>query len=217
MVDDDVTPDNLPSLGLTDWLLLENVLAARFQTKDFRSGLDLVNAIGAAAEEANHHPDLDLRYGHLEVRLMSHDVTAVTSRDVELARQISDLAAQRGIRSDVSAVRQLVLALDTWDIEQVKPFWRTVLGLQQNPHDHGELRDPEGRLPTVWFQPTEEHDAPPQRWHLDLWVSEDSVQQRIADALAAGGSLVSEEHVPEFWVLADAQGNQVCLCTRYGD
>jgi 4a-hydroxytetrahydrobiopterin dehydratase len=39
------------------------------------------------------------------------------------------------------------------------------------------------------------------------------VQPRIDAAVAAGGTLVSDKEAPSFWVLADPQGNQVCLCT----
>ena len=49
------------------------------------------------ADEANHHPDVDLRYPHLTVSLKSHDVDAITARDIRLARKISDLAAEAGV------------------------------------------------------------------------------------------------------------------------
>jgi 4a-hydroxytetrahydrobiopterin dehydratase len=57
------------------------------------SGLRLVNQIGDAAESANHHPDLLLTYPKVEVTLTSHDAGGVTSRDIAMARTISDLAA----------------------------------------------------------------------------------------------------------------------------
>ncbi len=83
--------------GLDDWRQLFSALHTRFLTGDFATGLALVNAIGALAEEANHHPDLDLRYPHLNVTLTSHDVSGVTSRDVDLARAISAAAADLGV------------------------------------------------------------------------------------------------------------------------
>lgn len=45
------------------------------------------------------------------------------------------------------------------------------------------------------------------------WVEPAQVRPRIDAALAAGGSLVSDEAAPSFWVLADPEGNRVCLCT----
>jgi 4a-hydroxytetrahydrobiopterin dehydratase len=49
--------------------------------------------------------------------------------------------------------------------------------------------------------------------HVDLWLPHDVVADRMAAALDAGGRLVTDEHAPEFWVLADAEGNEICLCT----
>jgi 4a-hydroxytetrahydrobiopterin dehydratase len=51
------------------WVLLLDRIAIRIPTRDFATGLALVDQIGAAAEAANHHPDLDLRYSAVEVRL----------------------------------------------------------------------------------------------------------------------------------------------------
>src|SRR3954447_9552740 len=79
---DTLSFSDVESAGLDDWRQLFSALHTRFLTGDFATGLALVTAIGALAEEANHHPDLDLRYPHLNVLLMSHDVFGVTSRDV---------------------------------------------------------------------------------------------------------------------------------------
>jgi 4a-hydroxytetrahydrobiopterin dehydratase len=78
--------------------------------------------------------------------------------------------------------------------------------------DGDEVRDPAGAFPTVWFQPSGDAE-PQQRWHPDLWVDPAQVQPRIDAAVAAGGVLVSDEEAPSFWVLADPDGNKVCLCT----
>ncbi|GAB3958458.1 hypothetical protein GCM10029978_003430 [Actinoallomurus acanthiterrae] len=75
-----------------------------------------------------------------------------------------------------------------------------------------EVRDPGDVLPTVWFQPSGSEE-PRQRWHLDLWVDPAQVQPRVDAALAAGGTLVSDAEAPSFWMLADPEGNRVCLCT----
>ena len=44
-------------------------------------------------------------------------------------------------------------------------------------------------------------------------VAHDEVDARIAAALAAGGRLVSDARAPAFWVLADPEGNEACICT----
>ena len=41
----------------------------------------------------------------------------------------------------------------------------------------------------------------------------DEAEARVAAAIAAGGHLVSDERAPRFWVLADGEGNEVCVCT----
>ena len=193
--------------GLADWSFLRDALHTRL-TADYATGLRLVAAIGAAAEEADHHPDLDLRYGFLDVRLTSHDAGGVTGRDLRLARRISDLAAAEGVAASPAAAQLLELGLDTPDSGALQPFWRAVLAVRDPRSD--ELRD--DVLPTLWFQRSG-RDEPRQRFHLDLWVAPEVVQERIAAAVAAGGALVSDAEAPAFWVLADPEGNRVCLCT----
>ena len=148
-----------------------------------------MNAIGAAAEAADHHPDLDLRYGHLNVRLRSHDVFGITDRDVALARQISALASEQGVAADPAVVSVVDLALDTPDHGPLKPFWRTVLGYRDHPDADDEVRDDDGDGPALWFQASGSEE-PRQRWHLDVRVPEEVAEQRIADAVAAGGTVV---------------------------
>ncbi len=201
--------------GLADWRVLHGVLHARFETGDFNAGVTLVQAIGAAADEMNHHPDVDLTYPCVDVRLSSHDVGGVTRRDVVLARVISEMASTLDAHARPEVVSVLELALDTPDHEQIKPFWCAVLDYERTDRPD-ELADPTGKRPTLWFQPSESHETPRQRWHLDLRVPPEVVEARIAAALEAGGRLVSDKHAPMFWVLADPQGNQACLTTWQG-
>src|SRR5699024_8850582 len=95
--------DALDAGDLTDWQGLPDGIAARFATGDFATGLALVQDIAALAEDANHHPDLTLTYPAVGVRLISHDVGAVTDRDLALARAISDVARERGVDADPRA------------------------------------------------------------------------------------------------------------------
>jgi catechol 2,3-dioxygenase-like lactoylglutathione lyase family enzyme len=52
-----------------------------------------------------------------------------------------------------------------------------------------------------------------QRWHFDLWLAPEAAEERIAAAVAAGGSVVDDSQAPSFTVLADPDGNKVCVCT----
>lgn len=198
--------------GLADWRWLVGALHARFATGDFATGLALVDRIGAAAEEADHHPDLDLRYPHLGVKLVSHDVGGVTDRDLRMARRISELAAELGVAAAPGDVQVLELGLDTADHARIRPFWQALLAMKVSKA-HDELVDDDGQVPTIWFQGTDEHETPRQRWHLDIVVPLEQAQARIDAALAAGGTLVSDTAAPSFWVLSDADGNLACVCT----
>ncbi|QCU77634.1 4a-hydroxytetrahydrobiopterin dehydratase [Citricoccus sp. SGAir0253] len=93
-----LTPAEVDAAGLADWRHAEDTLRARFRTGSFAKGLELVNRIGAAAEAANHHPDVLLTYPAVGVTLSSHDVGGITSRDLDLARTISEQAADIGAR-----------------------------------------------------------------------------------------------------------------------
>ncbi|MGN6252481.1 MAG: VOC family protein [Marmoricola sp.] len=213
---DRLSGDQIATMGLDDWRSMHESLQARFRTGDFASGLRLVDAIGAAAEECDHHPDLDLRYTHLNVRLSSHDVGGKTQRDVDLARRISALAADLGISADPAVISRVEIGLDTWDADEIRPFWQAVLGLEEHPRFPGDLRDPEGDLPTLWFQETDRHEESRQRFHLDVRVPPELADQRIAAAVQAGGRVVDDGAAPRFTVLADPQGNKVCVCTHAG-
>jgi 4a-hydroxytetrahydrobiopterin dehydratase len=199
--------------GLADWRQLFEALHTRFLTGGFDTGLELVNRIGALADAADHHPDVDLRYPHVNVTLLSHDVFGVTSRDVALARQISEAAADLEVSADPSAGSVVEIALDTWDYEEIKPFWLTVLGFADSPESPKAVYDPSGSQPTLWFQRTSPHDEPRQRFHLDIRVPPEVAEARIAAALESGGVLVSDESAPRYTVLADAQGNKACVTT----
>lgn len=213
-----LTGAEIADAGLDGWTFLLGALHTRIRTPDFAAGLALVAAVGAEAERVDHHPDLDLRYTHVDVRLWSHDVGGVTGRDLRLARTISALAADAGLTLTHAGLTRLELALDSPEHAAVAPFWRAVLAWAR-PGDGGaaddEVRDPAGALPTIWFQASG-RDEPRQRWHPDVWVDPAEVTPRIEAALAAGGTLVSDAEAPNFWVLADPDGNRVCLCTWQG-
>lgn len=207
---DKLTGQQIADAGLQGWANLLGGLQTRIRTGDFATGLTVVNAIGEAAEGMNHHPDLDLRYPHVDVRLSSHDVGGLSERDVALARRITQIASDNGAELDAS-VSRLELGLDTPDHDRVLPFWAAVMAMEPGPRQD-DVADPADALPPIWFQRSGS-DEPRQRWHPDVWVDPSQVQPRIDAALAAGGTLVSDDEAPSFWVLADPEGNRVCLCT----
>lgn len=198
---------------LDDWRQLAQGLHARFRTGDFVTGLKFVTAVTEAAERANHHPDVTLTYPYVDLKLISHDVSQVTRRDVDLAREVSELARAHGVGSEPDAVSEVELALDTADLAAAGPFWAALLTGSTDSVAGEDVVDPRGRVPLLWFQHTDAHETPRQRFHIDLWVPHDVAQGRIAAAVAAGGRVVDDQHAPSFVVLADPEGNRACVCT----
>ena len=224
MSDDDATDpkkrlsdSEIEQAELEDWRVLFFTLHARFRTGDFETGLKLVKKIGKAADKADHHPEIDLSYPLVDVRLSSHDAGGVTSRDIDLARQISGFAADLEVEAAPGELSVIELALDTPAYDDVKPFWAAVLGYSGNKDFEEELNDPDGTRPTLWFQKADEAKGEvQQRFHIDVRVPPEVAEDRVKAALDAGGTLVSDERAPTVWVLADAHGNKACVTTWLG-
>lgn len=202
--------------GVEDWraLVYVNGACAYFRTGSFAVGVALIDVIGRLADAADHHPDVDLRYGGVTVSLSTHSVGGLSERDVALARQISAAARDLNVPADPSAVQQVNLTIDRLVAADVQPFWQAVLGYRDEGDE--DLVDAYSRGPSIWFQ---EMDAPASqrsRVHVDIAVPHDQAEARIAAAIAAGGHLVTDEHAPAWWVLADAEGNEACVSTWIG-
>lgn len=186
-------------------------VGAHYRTADFASALALAQSIGAAADEIDHHPDLRVGWGYVEVWVSSHDIGGISSRDLKLAEHVALIAGQHGAKAEPQRLVIVDVGLDTWASEEVAPFWAAMLGW--TVEDDGEIAAPPYSAPTLWWQQTDEHETPRQRWHLDIWVPVDVAQHRVDAAVAAGGTLVDDAEAPSFWVLADAQGNRGCICS----
>ena len=66
-----------------------------FTTDGWPTTLMLVNAIGFVAEAADHHPDLAVSWGKVQVKLWTHSAGGITASDIELARLIEQTALWR--------------------------------------------------------------------------------------------------------------------------
>lgn len=200
--------------GLEDWRVVRGALRTSFATPDMSAGAELVRRVVEAANEANHHPDLGVRYSRVLVDLVTHDAGGLTLKDVEMARTISDIAAGLGLRAEPEVRQVLGVCVDALDIDAVRPFWEAVTGFDVD--EAGNLVDTATGSGSLWFQ---QMDAPrPQRnrLHVDIDVPLEVVEGRLAAALDAGGVLVSASSAPAFWVLADPEGNEACLSTSAG-
>jgi 4a-hydroxytetrahydrobiopterin dehydratase len=204
--------------GLDDWRFLLGRIEAVFVADSFAAASAFVSQVAEAADAADHHPDVDLRYpGRVHLALTTHAVDGLTTADVDLAATISSLAATAGLAAEPVPAR-LEVAIDALDIDAVRPFWQAVLGYAEFPPrvpggPVWVLVDPRRIGPAFWFQ---QMDAPrPQRnrIHLDVTVPHDVAEERVAAAVAAGGRIVSDDRARAFWVLADPEGNEACICT----
>jgi 4a-hydroxytetrahydrobiopterin dehydratase len=200
--------------GIEDWRVVFEGACAHFRTKSFAVGVTLVDEIGRLADAANHHPDVDLRYSGVTVRLVTHDVDGLSEHDVTLAQQISAAARELGVTADPTRVQTVQVAIDRLVGADVQPFWRAVLGYQEMGDE--DLVDPQGRGPSIWFQQMDEPRTARNRIHVDVSVPHDQAEARVAAAIAAGGHLVSDRNAPAWWTLADAEGNEADVATWMG-
>jgi 4a-hydroxytetrahydrobiopterin dehydratase len=211
---DKLSTQEITDAALADWRKLAQALHARYRIADLNAGAAFVTAVAATAKAAGHSPDLKLTSGVVDVSLCTHeDGLWVTQKDLDLAQQISEIARQQGLTPEPTAVTQLELALDTANEARVAPFWSALLTGSPDNRIYDSVFDPTSRVPSLWFQGTDEHEPPRQRWHFDLWLAPEVADERIAAAVASGGSVVNDSEAPSFTVLADPDGNKVCVCT----
>ncbi|WP_106403738.1 4a-hydroxytetrahydrobiopterin dehydratase [Actinocorallia populi] len=82
---------------LPQWRRDGDTITRTVQAPTFLAGIDIVAAAAKAAEDANHHPDIDIRWRNVTFTLTTHDAgNALTALDFDLAEQIDQAAAQHG-------------------------------------------------------------------------------------------------------------------------
>lgn len=81
--------------NLTGWSRRGDAITRTFQFRNFLTGIDFVSAVAKAAEAADHHPDIDIRYTKVTCTLSTHSAGGVTQKDLDMARKI-DLAQEKG-------------------------------------------------------------------------------------------------------------------------
>lgn len=198
--------------GLPDWRYRLGGLVTVYKSPTSAAALELIAAVGRVAEEQNHHPDLDWRYNRVFLRFTSHDAgTEVTSRDVRAAAAVSEASQRAGAAAEPGLYRTVDIAIDSEDPAGISEVWRVALGYRKGRF--GDLVDPHGRGPGLWFQETSTPNA--NRIHLDIHRSK-AESDPVLDKTAATGALINRDHAPKWVVVTDAQGNRLCLCTEDG-
>jgi 4a-hydroxytetrahydrobiopterin dehydratase len=225
---DMLTGEEIAEADLSDWRKLAQGLHARYVIDDFGTGARFVAAVGGAADVLGHHPRVGIGPGYVDLKLVTDDaiyrdregtehvIEWVTQQDVDLARRITEIAAEHGIEADPASVSMVELGLDTADSATIAPVWAALLTGDPEAQGRGtpgdEIRDATGRVPNLWFGDAGEHETPRQRLHIEVYVPLEVAEQRIAAALAAGGTVVDDSDAPSLTVIADQDGNKGVLC-----
>ena len=226
---DMLSGEDITSAGLTDWRKLGQGLHARFLVADFAAGARFLSAISDAGSAGGHHPEVRMGMGYVDLKLISddavyrddagveHRVEWVTRQDVELARRITEIAAEQSLVADPQSISTVELALDTANAAMLAPVWSALLTGGPEAQGRGtigdDVRDATGRAPILWFQETDQHETPRQRFHLDVQVPYDVAEARIAAAVAAGAVVVDDSRAPRTTIVADPDGNKACVGT----
>lgn len=77
--------------GFDGWAYEDGQITRTFSFETFLGGIDFVGRVAQAAEAADHHPDIDIRYSNIKIAVSSHDVGGITERDFRLAAVIDGL------------------------------------------------------------------------------------------------------------------------------
>lgn len=88
-----INPDEIITKLNPNWQLSENkdLLYRRFELNNFVEALELVNKIGDLSEQKQHHPDINLGWGYVEIYLSTHDIGGISEKDLILAQEIDRL------------------------------------------------------------------------------------------------------------------------------
>ena len=216
---DTILTESEASLAVEDlgWRYLLDCLTTAVTVDSLVDACEVIRAaVDIAGPHANDHLRLRATADRVELTLETRGKFRVTTQDVDLARSITKAVRTAGYQTGAHpahhAVQSLAIAIDAMDIPAVRPFWKAVLGYDDVTAP-ADLVDPSYGGPSLWFQQMDEPRTQRNRMHLDLTVPHDDAVARVEAALAAGGRLVSDDGARAFWVLADSEGNEVCVCT----
>ena len=93
LLDDNAIEEGLRTV---QWQRVDSVLVRAIRFKSFTDAVEFVAAIAPVAESINHHPDIDVRWRTVNLRVQTHSAGGLTEFDFELARRLDALASERG-------------------------------------------------------------------------------------------------------------------------
>ncbi|MFI6078771.1 VOC family protein [Actinoplanes sp. NPDC051343] len=198
------------------WRFILGTLRASVAVQSMAQAVDVARRV---VDGSDGHLRIDLRPHRVILTLQSAAHAAVTTRDVELAQQISAAVREIGLWTAPAGAQLLEVGIDALDIPAIRPFWKAILGYADEAGNDGPkdpIVDPDGHGPAIWFQQMDEPRPQRNRIHFDVSVPHDEAGERIAAAVDHGGLVVSDSRAPAFWVLSDAEGNEACITTWQG-
>ena len=74
-----------------EWQIVDDELERVFRFETFLQGIEFVQNVALIAEEEQHHPDIDIRYTSVKLRLTTHDAGGLTRKDFSLAKRVDGL------------------------------------------------------------------------------------------------------------------------------
>ena len=131
--------EQIAAANLIDWRKLAQGLHARYVVDDFGTCARFVAAVGEAGDALGHHLRVSIGDGYVDLKLVSDDaiyrddegtehvVEWVTQQDVDLARRITEIAADHKVDADPASVSHIELGLDTARSATIAPVWAAVL------------------------------------------------------------------------------------------
>lgn len=206
---------------LSDWTVVDGRLEISVRAKDFVQAIEFVNRFTNLAEAQNHHPDFDIRYNTIRMRVVSHDVGGLTDRDINFATAVNVLIEEMGLKRQPEKITRATVVLVSANVEAIKPFWKAIFDFKDAKDDDHLLLDRSDVLPPLRFHEltgvsADDDDATPAlgNVHFEIFVPASLTKDRRQAAVEAGGRLLSDANATDRWELADADGNRVILQTE---
>ncbi|MGH9184707.1 MAG: VOC family protein [Acidimicrobiales bacterium] len=201
-----------------DWRLLFGAMV-HYPTDDATTAANLAAAAAALADDAGVELLIDLRPAG--VTIDSGKDRWVHERFANLASGVQAVARDLGLRADPTPLRFVQVGIDAVDVPAVRAVWRAVLGYELDTRPYiTDIFDPRQLAVPLFFQPMSADEsarrAQRNRTHIDVFVPDDQAEGRVAAALAAGGRVVYDAEAPEWWTIADPEGNEVDIAVAVG-
>ncbi|MET1051367.1 MAG: VOC family protein [Mycetocola sp.] len=192
---------------MTGWRVTGTGPQAVFTATSLSHAARLTTPIVDAAERFGILPDIDLRPEAVVVRIPHRSDDGIPATAVEFAAAVSQAAAEVQLTADPARVQSIGIYVAQHSRADVRPFFTAALGY--DAFGDTDAVDPLRSGPQLAFNPITGDIAARGRTHIDVFVPADQAQARVDAALAAGGRLADDSHVPDWWSLASPDNHGV--------